>query len=353
MGVNKEQYTQRNFMQKPNIFNYATSELSQDAIIAYILEWAKIENKIVNEDLHNLGIEFIDSLFNNYKKFDKPSTYHKIEIKKQYKNIDILCIINDEYPIIIEDKTNTKNHSNQLEIYLNEIKKDFHDHRILSIYFKTGDQSNYENIEENGYSVYLRKDFLDVLTNKNYKNDIIENYTEYLQNIENSINSYKTTPIDNWSWNAWKGFYIELKNKLHDGNWDYVSNRQGGFLGFWWHWSNNMTYDIYLQIETSWNSHEDKYVGKIKIKLHSKNDAKVEKSILHKWKSHISYNTEDIKISKPRVVRSGKSVTIGILENEFRMTNDDGIINMDKTIGFIHKIEDIKMKKREAYNKIE
>jgi len=31
------------YMKKPNIFNYATSELSQDAIICYILEWAKKE----------------------------------------------------------------------------------------------------------------------------------------------------------------------------------------------------------------------------------------------------------------------------------------------------------------------
>jgi hypothetical protein len=36
-------------MNKPNIFNYATSELSQDAIICYILEWAKIE------EFRNLG----------------------------------------------------------------------------------------------------------------------------------------------------------------------------------------------------------------------------------------------------------------------------------------------------------
>ena len=37
-------------MNKPNLFNYATSELSQDAIICYILEWAKIESKEINEN---------------------------------------------------------------------------------------------------------------------------------------------------------------------------------------------------------------------------------------------------------------------------------------------------------------
>jgi hypothetical protein len=30
---------------KPNIFKYATSELSQDAFICWLLAWAKDENK--------------------------------------------------------------------------------------------------------------------------------------------------------------------------------------------------------------------------------------------------------------------------------------------------------------------
>ena len=104
-------------MQKPSIFKYATSELSQDAIICYILEWAKIENKKENEQLHNLAINFIDSLFEKFVDITKPLKYEKIDIKKQYKNIDVLCIINDKYSIIIEDKTNTKNHSDQLKRY--------------------------------------------------------------------------------------------------------------------------------------------------------------------------------------------------------------------------------------------
>ncbi len=332
-------------MNKPNIFNYATSELSQDAIICYILEWAKIENKDINEDLYNLGIEFINSLFDNFNQINKPNTYHKIEIKKQYKNIDILCIVNNEYSIIIEDKTNTKNHSDQLKRYFEEIKKDFNKTKILPIYFKTGDQSNYDNVKEKGYSIYGRKDFLNVLNNANYKNDVIEDYTDYLQNIENSINSYKITPIEKWSWNAWKGFYIELKNKLNDGNWDYVPNRQGGFLGFWWNWSSEDTYYVYLQIETSWE--QDIYIGKIKIKLYSKDNNKVEKNIVNKWKSHVLYNDNNIKISKPKVVRTGKSVTVGILENEFRITDNNNIINIDKTIKFIKKIEKIKSDKFE------
>jgi len=323
-------------MTKPSIFKYATSELSQDAIICYILEWAKSENKVLNHELHNLGISFLDSLFNKFQDIPKPLKYEKIEIKKQYENIDVLCIINDTYSIIIEDKTNTKNHSNQLKRYFDKIKIDFINTKILPIYFKTGDQSNYDNVIENNYKLYLRKDFLKVLKLYLTKNDILNDYTNYLQDIDNSINSYKILPIEKWHYNSWKGFFIELRKKLNDGNWDYVSNPRGGFLGFWWNWDSNDEYQIYLQIDHS--------IEKITFKLYTKTDSKIEKSIINKWKSHI-INNDDIIIKKPKRVRSGKSVTIGIVENEFRKINDKNIIDIDKTIEFIKKIEALKLDK--------
>ena len=53
-------------MKTPNLFRYASSELSQDAIICYIIEWAKSENKGHNTKLHNLAIEFLNSLFDKW-----------------------------------------------------------------------------------------------------------------------------------------------------------------------------------------------------------------------------------------------------------------------------------------------
>ena len=325
--------------EEPNIFNYATSELSQDAIICYILEWAKTENKVLNKNLHILAIAFLDSLFNKFN--IKPKTYEKIIIKKQYgdkKNkIDILCVINDKFVLLIEDKTNTKNHSDQLKRYVKKVELDFKEMKILPIYFKTGDQSNYDNIIKNKYKTYLREDFLKVLNLNNTNNDIVENYKNYLQNIDNAINSYKILEINHWRYNSWKGFFITLKEKLGEGNWKYVSNARGGFLGFWWNLHSNDDYNIYLQI--------DHNMQKITVKLSSKTDTLIEKSILNQWKKHIPFKEEEISFIKPKVVRSGKTMTIGILENEFRITDDKNIIDIDKTITFIKEIEKIKLEK--------
>ena len=38
--------------------------------------------------------------------------------KKQYKSIDVLLTVNDKYKIIIEDKTYTSEHDDQLNRYL-------------------------------------------------------------------------------------------------------------------------------------------------------------------------------------------------------------------------------------------
>lgn len=328
-------------MKEPNIFDYATSELSQDAIICYILEYAKLENKILNTKLHNLAIAFLDSLFNKFPSITKPKNYGTIIIKKQYgdkKNkIDILCIINDEFILLIEDKTNTKNHSDQLKRYMDKVKLDFSTMSILPIYFKTGDQNNYASVIKNEYKIYLRKDFLKILNLFDTSNDIIENYKNYLQDIDDSVNSYKILPINKWHYNTWKGFFIALKEKLGEGNWSNVSNARGGFLGFWWNCHNNDDYNIYLQIDHS--------MKKITIKLSIKTDTLIEKNIINKWKKHIFYNKEEIIIIKPKVVRSGKSMTIGVLENEFRITDDENIIDIDETITFIKKIEEIKLEK--------
>jgi hypothetical protein len=43
-------------MNRPNLFSYATSELSQDAFICWLLSWASLEYKDVDGQLHQCAI---------------------------------------------------------------------------------------------------------------------------------------------------------------------------------------------------------------------------------------------------------------------------------------------------------
>ena len=237
-------------MKKPNLFSYATSELSQDAFICWLLSWASPKYKGSDVDLHECALELIRLFFEKHKLI-APPTIEQVEIRKQDKNIDVLCIINSKYPIIIEDKTGTKHHSNQLARYLKVIKdRDFDENNIIPIYFKTGDQSNYSSVVKNGYHPLLREEIIGVLNQYVGENPILVDYRNHLQSITDKVESYQAKEVTQaWSRDAWVGFYSELQKRLGAGAWDYVANPKKGFLGFWWHFQGNKECKQYLQLE--------------------------------------------------------------------------------------------------------
>ena len=47
---------------KPNIFKYATKELSQDAVICWLIEWSSYEGQ-GHEKLRECGQQFVKALF--------------------------------------------------------------------------------------------------------------------------------------------------------------------------------------------------------------------------------------------------------------------------------------------------
>ena len=275
-------------MERNNIFNFATSELSQDAFICWLCNWVNFDDNSLSEDekkLKSLATEFIEKMLGE-KLEDR-----KVNIKRQYQKIDVLLEIqnktefitkgNNINPIvdmyvIIEDKVGTGLHSNQIERYRELIsEKNEKDNgsraKIKVVYYKIYDEDNTERLKENGVNVILgRENILELL--KEYKdkinNSIFENYHNYLSNIETDVNSYEKKNLEDWNSNCYIGFFKELKNEKNllehaigrqkDYSWGYVNNSSGGFMGMWWfplseEKINKLTEtsdeDIYLQIE--------------------------------------------------------------------------------------------------------
>ena len=50
---------------KPNLFNYATSELSQDAFLAWLIQWADKDNKKNDSYLNACAVSFVQELLGN------------------------------------------------------------------------------------------------------------------------------------------------------------------------------------------------------------------------------------------------------------------------------------------------
>ena len=107
---------------KPNLFQYATSELSQDAILCWLLSWSDNKHKVTDPILHELGRNFLDSLYQCANR-TPPENYQSIEIYQQSGGIDIVCYVNGDTALVIEDKVGTKQHSNQLARYKATISK--------------------------------------------------------------------------------------------------------------------------------------------------------------------------------------------------------------------------------------
>lgn len=128
---------------RPNIFDIATKELNQDAFITWLLQFADSKYKATDELLNECGKSFVYQLIRKQlSTFDQPIL--KVNAGRQWENIDVWAEINDKYLIIIEDKTNTSHHSNQLTRYKTAagewcIKNNYE--KPICIYLKTGNES--------------------------------------------------------------------------------------------------------------------------------------------------------------------------------------------------------------------
>jgi len=291
------------------------------------LSWASPEYEKTDKKLHECAVDFIQALFEKHSK-TAPTEFEKVEIFKQDNNIDVLCIINDKYAILIEDKTRTENHSNQLARYLEDVKKrNYKEEDILPIYFKTEDQGDYSKVLKAGYQPFLRADIIEILESYTGDNSILVDYRDYLQSISVKTESYKSLSIDEWGWYSWVGFYLRLQNELGSGSWGYVANPKGGFLGFCWNFQGDDNCEQYLQLE------QDKFCFKIWV-----NNISDRKSLRKKWHETIKDKSQehDLNLVRPARFGNGKYMTVSIYDGEYR-EHSNGLINIDKTVSRLRK----------------
>lgn len=312
-------------MKRPNLFGYATSELSQDAFICWLLSWANPCYQSSHKELNACACEILRAFFEKHG-MEIPSEIKSVDISKQDANIDVLCVVNKSYAVLIEDKTHTSQHSGQLPRYFDTVRnRGFLPDNILPIYFKTRDQSNYGPVMSAGYQPFLRGDFLGILNRyESVQSDIFQDFRVSLNAIESEVQSFQRLPLAQWKWNSWVGFYGEMKKAFPDGNWDYVVNPSGGFLGFWFSWHQN----AYLQLE------EGKFCFKIEV-----DDPSQQAEERWRWHEAIMQagTAAGFKIKKPDRFGLGCYMTVCVLDEEYRKTKD-GVLDLGATVDFIRSL---------------
>lgn len=174
-----------------NIFKYATSELSQDAVICWILSFYNDKNS----KLYNLAKDLLSS-FVTLSPED-----NKIEIQQQFYKTDILIHLpNTKRVIIIEDKIYSTEHDEQIFEYVKKISKNenYKNCKIYAVYFKTGfyydndklvedkynklvgKYLNNENVKIDSFKSIHGKDFLNILQNYAHIDATLDMYIEHL-----------------------------------------------------------------------------------------------------------------------------------------------------------------------------
>ena len=330
---------------RPNLFDYATKELSQDAMICWLLEWATKENQASDPELSRVGVTFVNALLAKHGPHLKIEV-NEVKVRPQHHRIDVLAEINDTHVLLIEDKTDSTDHSGQLERYYELVFKKYPHANIYPIYFKTGNYQHSEKCriekerEHDGaqyrYKVFDRCDFLGVLPEKApAANAILTDFRDYLQRLEDATNSYcEWTKGTAKGWEAWQGFFKRLEKKFEHAGWGYVPNPTGGFLGFWWGW----TAHAYLQLQVQPSCVKQRDLC-FKVGAGEADEAEQGK-LKADYHRRIMYAGHD-RVQRPKVMRRGKTMTVATWASDWLAFGPNGKFDFDQTVSNLKEAEDV------------
>lgn len=329
---------------KPNIFDIATKELHQDAFITWLLQWGDNENEKLDKNLYLCGQEFISVLIKNQQTIDT-LTINKVEAGRQWKGIDVWAEVyttDYNYLIIIEDKTFTSEHSEQLLKY-KQIGDNFcseNNFKLVCIYLKTGSEpdKDLKTIRAKGFTTFSRLDFLRLLSNHSHiENDIFLDFKNRLERIEADYAAFIITEIGKWNDACWIGFYQFLEQEIGINTWHYV-NPPGG-RGFWnasLNWEDWDGFPVYLQIEQgnlcfkiATHPEEIYYEGDF--------NRGEKRNQWHQILVSQAIKSGLIEITKPQRFGSGDYMTAAIVDRNVWLGKDEDLIDTSIVAGNLKK----------------
>lgn len=315
-------------IETPNIFKHATSELSQDAFIAWLLEWSNPKYKNANDPLHKLGTSFLEELLDT--KNIALSNIESFKLKTQHHKIDVyleLVMNNETIGIIIEDKVYSSDHSNQLIRYKEIISKKAQ--KVVPIYFKTGFQHCYEDVEKKGYYAYDVKKFSSLLRNgieQGVQNDIVSSYCSFIterehefDNAKDSFKNYKKQLIGDWNIWSSRGFF-EDHTGMFDAQTGSVGPNRKPLVAFWFghrdlsivdETNQNIILRLYIDVVCSNNQIKVNY--RIDVKNHPQENSFNRNKIYNAFKPYM--DSAGIYHKKPTFKRAKESMLLAQVTN--------------------------------------
>lgn len=343
-------------MIRNNLFRWATKELSQDAFVCWLMSYSLKEAEhepVLNACSQAFLREFLCDCAP-----DIGVNLVVEDIEQQYDNIDVLLTVNGKYKVIIEDKTYSREHGNQLMRYIDIVRKKFPNFTVVGVFYKTGFQSDYSQVREAGYHIVERNTIVSILEKFTAQttNRILKDYFEYFKDFEQEAQSFKTTPVSEWESRQINAFFDYLKKSDFNGeyglfaNYGKVNNPAGGFYGMWfsngiWYHIDGIKCELYFQMEYHTANHKLNYCLKVSAPDESGNEkgSALRDSIIYrkdsegkwlqdelgKWSNRV----EDHGYRKPARYGSGKTMSLGVLKkNREEESYSDIITNLEEAL---------------------
>ena len=283
-------------MSKPNLFKLATSELTQDRFFAWLISYSLKDCQQYDATLHEAAVDFVKFLL---KQNDPDSAdfetlqINDLEVKTQYHSMDLAIFLtcdtksvkNQRKIIVIEDKTWTGTHDDQLSRYKDlilgdESNKGLSGKDFSFIYLKTGIESLHTTccILGEGWSTIYKDQLINYFKrwmegSNTVDNDIFTDYYDYLVYLK-SLEQFNLVLPDGTldkdktdlkritsSYDACNAFLLALENSKNctvDKGWEYSNNAKGGHYSFYFSLANNRN-DAYETTYITANSAGDTY----------------------------------------------------------------------------------------------
>lgn len=240
---------------KNNIFDFATSELSQDAFICWC---ANCFNDDSRPELKEMATRLLQTLsktknIEQVKIFRQFSQTVTVEEEKIALKIDVLLLVNGRIAVIIEDKTYSGEHDDQIARYKRGLQylaansekyKEFAGVEVRTVYFKTGFLYDDDKLVKPKVDlVFTGEDFVKLLSPYEGSSEILDSYIAYLKWLQGWYEThgrYQEIDEDSGTWNLSKHHFAQYclmrdifpESKWKDRNsWTYRvyhrSNRGG------------------------------------------------------------------------------------------------------------------------------
>jgi hypothetical protein len=316
-----------------------------------LLQWAAPEHAAANAQLCKCAQEFVKNLITTQHALPPDYEIKSVRADRQEQKIDVYARVNDDFFIIIEDKTHTKTHDNQLARYRQSAQAMCEDEKrqLVCIYLKTGDESqaSFEAIKHDGFAIITRKDLLEFFKAHSVKNAIYNDFVERMLFIEEEVAAFEELPLKEWDEDCWKGFYSFLDTQIIGADWDYAANPQGGLLYFKWAWDEIEAgehikdgTEVYLQIESN--------TGNLcfKIAVHEGNRG----AARDEWNrviNNVATQNHHEKIRAPQRFGAGKTMTVAIVPAEIWLGTEP--FDFDAVVQRLKEYEDFMKKCVEYY----